>query len=186
MGIVRMIRQYFGRRFELSARKVLEEPHQSPGIVSCGCTRVGAFEVRFFFHGTRTVEGIQTADRSHRERSRDRRPEQNRCRNCPLGNRPVLFHQCYGVVVEQVRSFVTQGAGKLLGVLDEVEQRVDHVDVSAGGCERVRLLLMNDVEVNRVRVLRLNGFRYSGRDRLECQIQGRRGYDFALLLELRE
>src|SRR5258708_5935397 len=57
--------------------------------------------------------------------------------------------KCCVSVVNGVRHLVADCSGQLLGVLDEVHQRIGHVHVAARRREGVRLLLVHEIELER-------------------------------------
>jgi len=70
----------------------------------------------------------------------DRRTDPSRDRS------PRLVDVLHGIVVDGVAHFMTEPTGQLLGVFDEVEQRIGDVDIAAGRGKRVRLGLVYEQE----------------------------------------
>ncbi len=96
----------------------------------------------------------------------------------------VLTHVVDDVVVDVVQRLVAEHAGQLVLVVDEVHQRVGHVDVAARYRERVRLSLVHEDEPERVLILRIRDGLDALTDRREHGVQRRIRDDLALLLEL--
>src|SRR5262245_3906715 len=67
----------------------------------------------------------------------------------------LLFNQRHRVVMNRMRELVTQRSGKLLRVLDEVHQRVGHVDVATWSGKGIRLVLVHEVELEGMGIARL-------------------------------
>ena len=75
------------------------------------------------------------------------RSEQYGCLDLVAFDPVTLLHEGDAVAMNCMGDFVAQRAGKLLGVLHEIEQGIHDIDVAPWRGERVRLRLVNDEEL---------------------------------------
>ena len=67
--------------------------------------------------------------------------------------------------MDRVGDFVTQSASEFVGVLHEVQQRIDDINVPTRGGKRVRLRFVNQIELEGMVVSRLRRSRDGLRNR---------------------
>jgi hypothetical protein len=129
---------------------------------------------------------MQFAQQKNGQQMRASGTKKNGCPDFPPLQALVFFHQGYGVVMDGVGDLVAKGAREFLPVLYEIQKRIDNIHVAARSRERVRLRFMNQVELERVVVLRLRGLGNGVGNRSQLIVQ-RRGFDdFAFGLEFVE
>src|SRR5271157_5797222 len=68
----------------------------------------------------------------------------------PFPDSLLLLHQRYGVVMNGVGDLVTERASELVRISYEIQKRIDHIHVAARSCECIRLLFMNQIELERM------------------------------------
>src|SRR5262245_59748497 len=129
---------------------------------------------------------MKFADQSDGEYVRHRRSEQDRRAQFALFDAPLLREQLHRVVVDGMRDLMAQRAGELLGVLDEEQQRVRDIHIAAWRRKRVRLLLVDEIELERVVVAWLLRARDGGSNRREGVVERRGRDDLALAFQLVE
>src|SRR5579864_3886010 len=137
--------------------KLLKQPYQSPGVVSCAGAYIGAGDIGSGFHVTGVTERVQFAEKQDCQNVCTRGPQKDRGSDFALFEPLILFHQSYGVVMNCVGDFMAQRSGELVRVLYEVQERIDYVDISAWSCERIRLSFVNDIKLERMVISRLCG-----------------------------
>src|SRR5258705_5822175 len=114
---------------------------------------------------------MELADQRDREDVRGRRAEQHRGTYLTPLDAALLLDERHRVVMDGMRHLVADRSGELLGVLDEIEERVGDVDVAARRRERVRRRLVPEIELERAAVVRLGRPRDGSRDRLERLVE---------------
>src|SRR5262249_6373007 len=83
------------------------------------------------------------------------RPQKNGGSNLATFDLTLFFDQVHRVVMNRVGYLMADRAGQLLGVLDEVHQRIGDADVAARRGERIGLRLVYQIKLERMVVLRL-------------------------------
>src|SRR6266849_1515641 len=142
--------------------KILEQPYESPRVVSGAGTYVGASDVSARFHIAGIAERMEFAQKKYRQQVGAGRTQNNGSSDFPLLQLLVLLHQGDCVAVDGVGDLVTKCPRELFAILYEVQERIDYIHVSAGSRERIRLSFMNQVELERMVI---SGLRRS-RDRV--------------------
>src|SRR5271170_685748 len=115
---------------------------------------------------------MQLAQQQDGQQVRPRWTQKNRGPDFPPFQSLILFHQRHRVVMNGVGDLVTQRSGKLVGVLYEIEKRIDDIHVAARSCECVRLSFVNQVKLEWMVVSWLRRPGYGIGNRLQLVIQG--------------
>src|SRR5579864_8378294 len=142
-----VIRQELRHLSHLGVVEILEQPNQSPWVVSGSCTHVGSGKVGAGFHISRVAEGMKFAKQKDRQHVRPRRTQKNGGPYFPLLKSLFLLHQGHGVMMNRVRDLVAQRSSKLVRIFHEIQERIDDIYVAARSREGVRLLFVNQVEL---------------------------------------
>jgi hypothetical protein len=98
---------------------------------------------------------MQLPEKSDRQHVRGSGAQKNGSSDFPLRDLLPLLHQLHGVAMDGVGDLVAQGASELVGILYEIQKRIDNIDVAARCGERVWLSFMDQVKLKRVVVSRL-------------------------------
>ena len=182
--VCRVVRKHLHAAARTALLKLLEQPDHSPRIEAGLGARVRTFEVSRSLDLTREMQGLQICARTDERARNPRTARQDRQDACSDTEILIFAGIVHDVVMNRVRGLVTKDAGELFLILDELHQRIGHVDVPAGHGERVRLLLVDQNEMERPVVLRIDDRLYAGCYGIEDVVVRRRRNDLAFLLQL--
>src|ERR1700687_410171 len=100
--------------------EILEQPYESPWVVSGAGTYVGASDVSARFHVAGIAERMQFAQKENGQQVGAGRTKKDGSSDFPLLQLFVLLHQGDSVAVDGVGNLVTKRAGELFTILYEV------------------------------------------------------------------
>src|SRR6478736_4770479 len=90
---------------------------------------------------------MKLSNQRNREQVRRRWTEKNRRAQRSLLEFLILLEQFHRVVMNRVRHLMAERSGELLVVLDEIQQRIGDVNVAARRRKCIRLLLVDEIEL---------------------------------------
>src|SRR5208282_181403 len=169
--VVRMVRQDLRYLAHIGVLEILEEPDQSPRVITGARTDIRAGDVGSLLHVSGVAEGMQLAKKKDSQHVRASGAKENGSSDFSSLEFVLFLHQRHGVVMDGVGNLVTQRSREFFGILNEIQQRVDDIHVAAWSCERVRLSFMHQVELERVVVPRLRRSRDRVRNWFQYVVQ---------------
>src|SRR6202166_2580923 len=115
-----MVRQQLWYITHLGVLEILEEPHQSMRVISCGRAHVRTCDVGSGFHVSGIAEGMQLAKQKDGQHMCTSRSQENGRPDFPRLDSLLLLHQRHGIVVDGVGNFMTQRSGEFVRILYEI------------------------------------------------------------------